>query len=228
MVPVTATGVRSRMVASRVLGTTLTHWFGCDRFNISRGNILFQFECQCSAVAAHGPTRTQKTIHRNGAGAEAFTHAEDFVGFGHALPFFLGLAIAEIFVDPRYQRAAEWHTEVGCFGGCEVALVAMTGGRFPEWRSLGSSSRLRTDAFRVPYRQQLAHVLGTAARGGFRSGCHPPTRPALYSAPTPISMQLICSCHLPSSLPPLRGRSWIGRHVDRVENDDRVVFHAQG
>ena len=54
------------------------------------------------------------------------------------------------------------------------------------------------------------------------------TRSALNSAPTPISMQLTrCSCRRCSCLHAARQRVLDDVQVDRVEDDDRVVLHAQ-
>ena len=57
--------------------------------------------------------------HRADAHAQAVDYgrivaaAEDFVGFHAALPFFFGLAVAQVHVNPRNQAAGERYAEVG-------------------------------------------------------------------------------------------------------------------
>ena len=81
---------------------------GQQAFDFGYGQILFQLQGDGLAVAAHGADAYAQTLHDGGAAA-----AEDFVGFNVAFPFFLGLAVAQVYVDPRNQAAGQRHAEVG-------------------------------------------------------------------------------------------------------------------
>ena len=73
------------------------------------GQVFFQLQGNGLAVAAH----------RADADAQAVDHgrivaaAEDFVGFCAAFPFFFGLTVAQIHINPRNQAAGERYAEVG-------------------------------------------------------------------------------------------------------------------
>src|ERR1019366_7673075 len=99
MVPVTATGVSERSVASRVLGTTLTH-------SLSLAII--------ASISASGTSRLSLIVSawlwQRIAAREAA--AEDLVRLGAALPLFEAGAVAAIGVDPGDQAATERDTEV--------------------------------------------------------------------------------------------------------------------
>ena len=73
-------------------------------------------------MAAHRANAHAKTIDRRFGRTEAGTLAQDLVGFGAAFPFFLAHAVAQIFVDPGNQAAAQWNTEVGRLAAAERLL----------------------------------------------------------------------------------------------------------
>ena len=89
--PVTATGVRSRTVASRVLGTTFTQALSAAimRLDVSkRHDPCFSLKVSAWLWQRIAPTRTQKPSTGTAGAAEAVALAEDLVRLGHALPLF--------------------------------------------------------------------------------------------------------------------------------------------
>ena len=61
------------------------------------------------AVAAHRADTDAQAVDYG----RIVAAAENFVGFRAAFPFFFGLAVAQIHVNPRNQAAGERYAEVG-------------------------------------------------------------------------------------------------------------------
>ena len=176
------------------------------------------------------PTRTQSRSTGT-AGAPTGAPAEDLVGLGAALPLLEAGAVAEVDVDPGDQAAAERNAEMRGLGVPLIARWRSTmRGRSRGSRYFGSSSSVaHLGVQRAVLRQQFAHVLRPAARRRLVGHArHPLDQAGLeqradahqHAADGAVAADPVA--HAP------RQRAVDHRPVDRVEDDDRVVLHAQG
>ena len=92
------------MLASFSLGMTFTQSFAPPRWlDFRNRQVFFQLQGEGLAVAAHRADAYAQAVDYG----RIVAAAEDFVGFHAALPFFFGLAVAQIYVNPRNQAAGE-------------------------------------------------------------------------------------------------------------------------
>ena len=133
---------------------------GQNALDFRHRQILFQFQGQRLAVAAHGAHAHAQAVHHHRVGAAA----EDFIGFHAAFPFFFGLAVAQIGINPRNQAAGQGHAELRLRIGIaaqEIRHFAVDiqngAGRIGQFS--GHLAVHRAHAF-----NQFAHVFGTGAR----------------------------------------------------------------
>ena len=151
------------MVASLVFGTTLAHSLSAamsasisatDRSSRSLRVSAWEWERMA-------PMRTQRPsmMIRLAVGG-----AEDLVGLGAGLPLFLGLAVAQVLVDPGDQGAGQRHAELGGVR-CRSRCVARTLRSISRMADAGSSSAADLGVERAELGEQLAHVPGAAAGG---------------------------------------------------------------
>ena len=175
-VPVTATGVRSFSVASRVLGTTFTQALSAAIMasTSASGTSFFSLKVSAWLWQRIAPTRTQKPS-TGGPPSRSLRPGRGSCWSRHALPFLARLAVAQVLVDPGDQRAAQRHAESWPSRLRQRALFARSPcGRSRGWRSSGRRAGLHLGVQRAELRQQFAHVLRAAARGGLVGlGAHP-------------------------------------------------------
>ena len=181
-------------------------------------------------MAAHGAHAHAVAVHRDLAGAEVGAQTQDLVGFGHAFPFFARLAVAQILVDPRNQAAAQRHAEVGGFGSGQGALLGDDHAVDLEDGALWVIQQgLDFGVERAVLRQQLAHVLGTAAGSGLVGlRAHPLDQTGLVQRAHAHQHAADGAVAADPVLAAVGHGVLDDRHVDRVQHDDGVLFHAQG
>ncbi len=181
-------------------------------------------------MTAHRAHAHAEAVHRNRRRTETFAHAEDLVGFCHALPFFLRLAVAQVLVDPGDQATAERDAKVGSFGSGQRTLFGDHLAVDFQNGALGVVQQiLNFGVQRAVLRQEFAHVLGAAAGGGLVSlGAHPFDQTCLVQRAHTHQHAADGAVAADPFLAALGQRVLDDRHVDRVEDDDGVLFHAQG
>ena len=162
MVPVTATGVRCCKVASRVLGTTLTHWLSAAIMASmsATGTSFFSLKVRAWLWQRMAPTRTQKPS--TGIAGLLKPSPKPKILFDSAMPFhssldmphpissrFLpiprSLSIQGMSEPPRGTPKLEVSAPV------RARCLSMTLRSISKMALLGSSSKSLTSAFSVPY-----------------------------------------------------------------------------
>ena len=198
---------------------------GDHRLDVGHRHVLLELEGQRLAVAAHRAHAHAEAVDRHRRRAETFALAEDLVGLGHALPLFLGHAIAQVLVDPRDQRAAQRHAEVGRLGGRQAALGGDHLAVDLQDGALGVvQQRLDRGVQRAVLRQQFAHVLRAAARGRLVGlGAHPLDQAGLVERAHAHQHAADGAVAADPVAPAIGQRVLDHRHVHRVEDDHRVV-----
>ena len=110
-----------------------------NRFDFGNGQVFFQLQGDGLAVAAHRADADAQTVDYSWIVAAA----EDFVGFHAAFPFFFGLTVAQVHINPRNQAASERYAEIGF----RIVFAAQEIGHFAvdvENRAEGSASSSAT------------------------------------------------------------------------------------
>ena len=116
-------------------------------------------------MAAHGTDADTGAVDRDHGAAEVRAQAQNFVALGHPFPFFLGCAVAQIFVNPRDQRAAQGYAEVGGFLRGQAALLGNHLAVDLQNRRLRVVQQGPDFAMeRAILRQQFAHMLRATTR----------------------------------------------------------------
>src|SRR5467141_1211432 len=154
--------------------------------------------------------------------------AKNLVAFRLTFPLFAALAVAEILIDPRQQAARKrkpelsaWQRSVPQRRGHRPIQLKDRGGRILQQRSRGLVHE--SDLL-----DQLTHVLGARAGGSlighrghpfdevrFQQAVHAHEHQA-YGAVSPDVIAHVPGKRIPDQF-----------HVDRIQNDDRVVPHAK-
>src|SRR2546425_761140 len=176
------------------------------------------------AVATHCADAHADAVDRD----RVLFAAKNLVAFRLAFPLFAALAVAEILVDPRQQAARErkpelpaWQRSVPQRRGHRPVQLKDRGGRILQQRSRGlvhESGLL----------DQLTHVVGARAGGSlighrghpfdevrFQQAVHAHEHQA-YGAVSPDVIAYASGKRIPDHV-----------HVDRIQDDDRVVPHAE-
>ncbi len=154
--------------------------------------------------------------------------AENLVAFRLAFPLFAALAVAEILVDPRQQAARKrkaellsWQRLVPQRRAHRPVQLEDRGGRILKGRSRGLMHE--SDLL-----YQLAHMLGTRAGGsliGHRG--HPFDEVRLQQTVHAHEHQAYGAVS-PDVIAHASGKRILDHvHVDRIQDDDRVVPHAK-
>ena len=165
------------------------------------------------------PTRTQ--MPSTGTGR---VESHNFVGLRHAFPLFARLASGHFLVDPGNQAARQRHAEfrVGRRGALRLDDHAI------DFESV-IRRRLRGRVGQQPHLlHQLQHFCRAGARCGLiRHGGHPLDQPGFekrahghqHQADRAVAADVACACR------------WRARReyaaIDRIEDDDGIVAHAQ-
>ena len=97
---------------------------GQQLLDLGHGQVLGELEGQRLGVRAHGADAHAQPVHDDLVGLGV---AQDLVGLHPGLPLLLGLAVAQVRVDPRDQRAGQRHAELGgvqpaALGGEDLAV----------------------------------------------------------------------------------------------------------
>ena len=183
-------------------------------------------------MAAHRPDTHAQAVYwhsRQGLGAKAWAAAQDLVGLGAALPLFQAGAVAAVAVDPGDQAAAQRDHEVLRLLGRQSAL---RGGHLAVDVQDGAGRIVQQGAYRgvqrAVLRQQLTHVLRAAATGRLiGGGRHPLHQVGLEQRPHTHQHAAHRAVAADVVLDALAQRVLDDGQVDGVQDDDRVVLHAQ-
>ena len=193
-------------------------------FDVRQRHILVELDGQRLAVAAHGADAHAQAIHRN----RALVATQDLVGLGLALPLFAALAVGQLLVDPGDQAASQRHAEMihreglatHGLGHLAVDIEDGTGriGKVVGHRTVNGAHLL----------DQLAHVLRAGAGGGLVGhGAHPLHQPGFVQAAEGHQHQadgaVAADVVLDAGIQLLVDDP----AVDRIQDDDRVIGHAQ-
>ena len=175
-------------------------------------------------MAAHGADAHAKALDRNRVRAAP----EDLVGLGAPLPLLAALTVAEILVDPRDQAAREGRAELRLRQvgrpqriGHGTVDVEDCAGRIVEQR--------RHRGMHAPHLlHELAHVLRTRAGGrlvGHRG--HPLDEVCAEQAPERHHHQRHGAVATDIVTDAIAQARVDDASIDGIEDDDRVVLHAQ-
>ena len=180
-VPVTATGVSSRIVASRLFGTTFTHSLSAAirRLDVGQRHVLLELEGERLAVAAHRADAHAQAVDRHGGVPKPAPWPR--ILLVSALPFHSSRRCRcrgpcrSTGSASRPAARRSWpfsaSSSVRCFSSTRrsISRIALVG---------SASSVAHLGVQRAELRQQLAHVLRAAARGRLVGHACSSTRPA--------------------------------------------------
>src|SRR5712664_186262 len=175
-------------------------------------------------VATHCTDAYANAVDRN----RVLFAAKNFIAFGLTFPLFPPLAVAEILVDPRKQAARKrkpelpaWQSSIPQRRGHRPIQLEDCGGRVLQGRSRGLVHE--SDLL-----HQLTHVRGARAGGsliGHRG--HPLDEVRLQQAVHAHQHQAYGAV-APDVIAHAPGKRILDHvHVDRIQDDDRVVLHAK-
>ena len=215
------------MESSLVFGTTLAHSLSSARMllDLGHGEVFAELERQGLGVGTHGADPDAQAVHDDVVLAGG---AQDLVGLDPGLPLFLGLAVAQVRVDPGDQGAGQRHAELG---GVDVgALVRQDlAVDFEDGRRRVVQFRADLGVERAELAEQLAHVPGAAAGGSLVGHGRAPLDEAVLEQPAEAHQHAGHGAVAADEVLGAVDQALVDDvAVDGVQHDDRVVVHAQG
>jgi hypothetical protein len=176
-------------------------------------------------VGAHGADPDAKAVHDDPV---LFRGAQDLVGLDSGFPFFLGLPVSEVGVDPGDQGTGQRHAElrgvdVGALVGQDLPVD------FENGRRRVVQFRADLGVERAELAEQLAHVPGAAAGGRLVGHGRAPLDQAVLEQPAEAHQHAGHSAVAADEVLGAVDQALVDDvAVDGVQHDDRVIVHAQG
>src|SRR5690606_31510472 len=198
------------------------------RFDLVERDVALELDGQRLTVAAHGADAHAGSVDRRGWRAKALPATENLDGFSFGLPFFARHTVAQVLVDPGDEVAAQGHAKVFLRQRRVLLRLEHATIDFQDRRGRIVEQRLDRLVEQPELGEKFAHVLRAAAGSRLVGhGCHPFDQVVIEEA---------CQAHehaadravAPDEIAYAALERRVDRRpVDRVEDDDGVVFHAQ-